>query len=111
MTDEEISNVSVKGNVIISSLPGCLSYQSCQPLLDFDLAETQHVLAPSPTKLHALAQPARAASCLLGKDAPVWGQMMSLQQRSAQHCLGVKCSSRAQQSNVVPSDIYHPEHQ
>lgn len=113
MTDEEISHVCVKGNVISSSLSGCLSSQSCQPPLDLDLPGTQHVLAPSPTKLHALAlaEPARAAPSLLGKDAPVWGQMMSLQHRFAQHYLGVKCSSHAQQSNVVPSAICHPEHQ
>lgn len=113
MTDEAISNVCVKGNVISSSLPGCLSSQSCQPPLDLDLPGTQHVLAPSPTKLHALAlaQPARAPPRLLGKDAPLWGQMTPLQHRLAQHCLGVKCSSHAQQSNIVPSAIYHPEHQ
>ena len=30
MTDEEISNIFVTGNVIFSSLPACLSSQSCQ---------------------------------------------------------------------------------
>lgn len=44
---------------------------------------------------------------LRGKD--VWGQMLSQQNRfAAQCCLGVKCSSQAQQSNAVPSAIHHP---
>lgn len=38
------------------------------------------------------------------------GQTMALQHKFAWRCLGMQCSSHAQQSNIVPSAMYSPEH-
>lgn len=69
MTDEEISNIFVTGNVIFSSLPACLSSQSCQSPLDTDLLRMQSTLVPSPTRLHALAPAQPARERCVGSDA------------------------------------------
>lgn len=96
----------------------CLSSPSCQPPLDLDLPGTQLVLVPSPTNLHALvpALPGTGTACK-GVSSPPWAGRTSMGSDNVptaqvcQHCLGVKCSSHALQSDVVPSAIYHPEYQ
>lgn len=78
-------------------------------------------LAPRAASPHwtQISQGCRASLCLLPQGCmhwhwhslrrkDVWGQMLSQQNRFAWCCLGVKCSSQAQQSNTVPSAIHHP---
>lgn len=38
------------------------------------------------------------------------GQALAQQHKLAQCCLGMNCSSHAQQRNIVPFVIYYPEH-